>query len=362
MMEDFGKQEYYQLIASRISQFLLAKGISQKKLLQLCIENGINISQATISKILAGSSMALYQIVQICGVLDLNLSEVLSMNKDVKISIATEKEDKKNSPFITDASCDSFHGYTGTFYVYFYQTTGSEEALISAKMEINPDPSTQKCRVEFEFHTGRMDRNDNRIKKTYIGDAVLSNKMQTMYCTLKSVEIGEICYFLFHYNYIAFEQLECRLATVITASSGIKRLPTMHRMLMTRRDLSEEELYFLSGQLRLNESEMLISETAFKQFLKDPLIPGSFFDYFGDSGQECPGFTSSVPKIPYYYFNESVISDSFLPVEDKAKIICLLRRYSAAPRYNKISDKADEIIYKYIKASGKNKENDKLPE
>ena len=43
---------------------------------------------------------------------------------------------------------------------------------------------------------------------------------------------------------------------------------------------------------------------------------------------------------------------------DKMKIICLLRKYSAAARYNKISDKAEEIIFKYLELNNQVKVDD----
>lgn len=349
-MGNLDKQEYYQRVSERISSVLSKKGITQKQLVLLCGNNGLSISQGTISKILSGGSMSLYQMVQICNILNLNVSEVFSLDEDAAVTVGTGEGRNETPLLITDARNPAFHGYKGSFYVYFYPTQSNDSELIPGKMEVDTESPIGRCRVKLSFGTGHLDRNNEPIKKEYVGEAVLSPNMQTIYCSLQCSAIGEISYLLYHYHFIAFEELECRLATVITASAGSKRLPTMHRMLMSRRELGAEELYILSGQLCLNESEMLISETAYKQFLKDPKLPPSFTDYFGDAAQESPGFTSSVPKIPYYYFNESIISDSFLPAVDKAKIICLLRRYSTAPHYNKVSDKADEIIFKYIKS------------
>ena len=91
-----------------------------------------------------------------------------------------------------------------------------------------------------------------------------------------------------------------------------------------------------------------MSENAYREFLRDPKLPEKFFEYFGEKETHAEGFLSSVAKIPYISFNESLISDSFLSPFDKVKIICLLRKYSSAPRYNKISGKAEEIVYNYL--------------
>lgn len=349
------KRDYDELVSSRILNAVSSKNITQKQIIKLCLAKGYAISQPTLSKLLSGSSMpSTYQLIQICDALELNLNEVLSLDSNVKVSI-TENIDlfneKKKSFFITDATDIDFHGYVGSYYVYFYPTKNSnDDFFIPGQLKIFPDPITSKCKVELKFETGKVDINNKAIVKFYTGNATLSLAMQTIYCELKSEEIGEITYLLFQYNYIAYEQLECRLATVITASSGIKRLPTMHRLLITRKKLSDKDLYYLSGQLLLNNSEILISETAYKQFLKDKFLPDEFKTYYDVTEQNGSAFASMLAKIPYYLFNESILNDSFISSDAKTRVICLLRKYSSAKRYNKISNKADEIIYKYLKS------------
>src|SRR5699024_7379219 len=104
--------------------------------------------------------------------------------------------------------------------------------------------------------------------------------MNAIYCSVMSKEIGEICYLIFSYIPILYEKLECRIGAVLTSSAGENRLPTMQRILISRRELTDETLYFLEGQLLLNASEILLSKNAFNAMLKDEEFPEAFKDYF----------------------------------------------------------------------------------
>ena len=340
------KNEFNQKIGSRLNQVLTSLNLSQHQLLLMCEEKGYQISQSALSKLLSGSSVQILHIAQICDVLKIDIAEVLSLSLE-EVNIR-KPETEKTKNLITNAKDQAFRGYLGIYHAYFY-TTKNEESIHNGIFELKEDPQSHKCVADFRFKTGEKNAAGNDIEKHYSGTATCSNYMRTIYCDIKSEEIGEISYLLFHYDFLAYQDLECRIATVITVSSGIKRLPTMHKLLLTRKKLSAEELDYLCGQLRLNNSEILISENAYRGFLHDPMLPKSFFDYFGKLETEAEGFKSSVAKVTYYSFNESLLSDSFLHKEiDRIKIICLLRKYSSAPRCNKISAKAEELTYKFL--------------
>lgn len=340
------KNEYNRKIGERLSTLVKALNFSQQQILLMCENKGYHISQSSLSKLLSGSSIQTLQVVQICDVLDVDVSEVLSLNPETEIHYK-KNSPKEDMPIITDARNNVFRGYKGKYHTYFY-TTKNEEFIHHGIFELKEDPHTHQLVTDFQFKTGERNSRGEEIEKHYVGTANYSVSMQTIYCDIKSEEIGEISYILFHYNFLAYQDLECRLATAITVSSGIKRLPTMHKILLTRKELAENELTYLSGQLKLNNSEILISENAYRGFLQDSNLPESFFKYFGARENGAEGFTSSVAKVIYYSFNESLLSDSFLPELDKMKIICLLRKYSSAQRCNKISEKAEEIIYKFL--------------
>ena len=347
------KQEFNQLIGKRISKILEELHFSQAKLLLTCETQGYHINQSTLSKLISGSSIQLLHLAQICEVLKLNPAEILSLNPDETIHCHYERSASiEQSQIISDARNSAFRGYKGIYQIYFY-TTKNENIIHHGTFELKEDPVSHRCIVNFCFKTGEKDESGKDIEKKYSGNAHYSIPMQTIYCELFSSEIGEISYLLFHYHFLAYQNLECRLASAITVSSGGKRLPTMHRFLLTKKELSNDDLDYLCGELKLNSSEILITEIAYREFLRDPKLPPKFFEYFGNKETQAEQFISSVAKIPYYSFNESLISDSFLPPLDKIKIICLLRKYSSAARYNKISEKAEEIVYNYFEIQKK---------
>lgn len=349
------KYEYMQLVGKRLSDVVEKLGISQRKLLAQCGERDYNISQSSLSKMLSGTSFQTLSVMQVCDVLDIDPAEVLSLNPSTNVHI--KKVDSIDLPrIITDARNKVFRGYLGVYCIYFY-TTKNEDYIHQGTFKLSESPTTHECIVNFDFKTGQKNEKGEDIEKHYVGKAYYSVSMQTIYCSIESEEIGELSYLLFRYDFLTYQSLECRLAVAITVCSGTHRLPTMHRFLLTRKALSKTSLDYLCGQLKLNSSEILISENAYRSFLKDPNIPQSFFQYFGDADKNAERFVSSVAKVDYYTFNESLISDSFLSPLDKSKIICLLRKYSASSRYNKISDKAEELIYKFLVLQQKEEEN-----
>lgn len=340
------KMEYYSLIGERLSNAMKALHYNQNQVLMKCMEHGYSINQSAISKVLSGTNIQTFQVAQICDALGLNIAEVLSFDEKTEVHVK-EKPKTSSSQIITDARSNAFRGYMGSYSIYFY-TTKNEDSIHHGIFNLQEDPTTHQCMADLRFRTGEKNEEGMDIEKHYIGPVYYSMSMQTIYCEIFSEEIGERCYLLFHYDFLAYQNLECRLATAITVSSGVKRLPTMHKLLLTRNELSEDTLDYLCGQLKLNSSEILISENAYREFLRDPKLPNKFFEYFGEKETHAERFISSVAKVPYFSFNESLISDSFLPPLDKIKIICLLRKYSAAPRYNKISGTAEEIVFNFL--------------
>lgn len=345
------KNQYHKVIGERLSNAAKKLGLSQQDILKKCKKMDYAISQPTISKIFSGSGGTTLCIVQISNALDLNVSEVLSMDLEkTDVTAYFEIIPTDSSGFITDADNSDFRAYLGSYHMYFY-TTKSEDTIHHGLFSLKKDTNSNKCIADFHFKTGDRNESGIEIEKQYFGPVYYSDKMQAIYCELTSEEIREKCYIVMHYDHIVYQNLECRLASAATVSCGIRRLPTIHKLLLTRKELSDEELWYLSGQLKLNSSEILLSENAYYEFLRDPKLPPKFFDYFGKRENDADRFLSSVAKVSYFSFNESLISDSFLPTLDKTKIICLLRKYSASPKYNKISEKADEIIYKYLELS-----------
>lgn len=163
---------------------------------------------------------------------------------------------------------------------------------------------------------------------------------------LTNPDIGEICFLNFRHMFIFNQNLECRVGTISSTSSGENRLPVMQRILISKkplhvngRNLSDQE--FVQGQLRLNNSKILISNNDLmalaEEYDDDPDL-NSFFNEF----------TKNTTEKNYRVLDESSLQNIPVSSAIKTKGLGILRNASSALRYNKISTKTDEFMFEYI--------------
>lgn len=317
------------------------KGISQADILKKCAENNCSISQATLSKILQGSrTISLINAVQICKVLNEDIADVLAMDET---TIIDKNDVSKDIPsqLIYRADNPVFRAYLGIYHCYFYSTISSEDMILHGILELKSSMSGNRCIAEMNLEIGKLDSNGEPIKKYYEGEAVISTSMNAVYCTLVSKKMSEMCFFLFRYNQINFGELLCRLAVAITVSAGDNRLPTAHRMLLSREELGDILDNYLAGHLLLNDSEILIKAENLEKLKEDPMLPPWFKD-------NIDSFVSDKSVVNYVRAQELIVRASLAPKEEKNKFICLLRKYSSAPKYTKIAKKADGFVFQLI--------------
>lgn len=344
------KKAYYQLIANRIRYVMEKLDIKQTDLLAIAANKGFSLKQSTLSKMLSSdcANMALTNIVDIANSLDLNLNELLSYDDTIKITIPEKRtlNTLNESLLIYRADSIQMRAYINSFYTYFFPTKSSDHRILKGNLRFYPSSDNSKCLAQFSFKTGKYDENNLPIEKKYDGELILSPTMSVAYCILKNEKIGEISFLLFKYIPIIYEKLICRVALVLTSSAGDHRMPTVHRMIFTEKELDDTSIRLLQGQLYLNESEILISDMGLEKFMSDPLLDESFRNYFSRSNSDTK--FAGLSPVAYYRFDESVIRESFLEPKVKMDAINLIRQYSASPKYNKIGNKSDEIIYNFL--------------
>lgn len=335
---------YSKRVVERLIKAMEAKGMSQADVLKECAKNQYYISQSTLSKVLQGSvTLSLVNAVQLCKALHVNLAGTLSLEEDVIFDNPAITNDTPHRLIYRPSTENSvFRAYLGEYHCYFFSTISSEEKILHGKLTFEKSPSGDSCVARMCLKTGKTDRKGEAIEKKYVGHLVISTSMNTAYCTLTSKDIGEICYFIFHYNQINYEDLVCKLALAITASAGSNRLPTAHRMLISREDVGDVLDKYLSGHLKLNGVEILIDPQNLDNLNNDPELPSFFKDnlerYF------------LKPDCQYLRVQELSIRASMASADDKMKCISLLRKYSSAPKYTKIGSKADEYVHQIIKS------------
>jgi transcriptional regulator with XRE-family HTH domain len=348
-------EKYYGAVARRISNAVKEIKISQEKIAERCKEKlNFEITQSTISKILNYSSsdesrlnsISLVQVIAICDALELDIAQILKVTPDdvdIASVLADSKFGTKNSrisSFIFDPSDDAFSGYLGKYYCYFYPTISTEEKLLTATLEFSSNTiydEERVCDAKLVLDTKNFDDNRQLIKKEYSGRLIISKPQTSCYCILSNPKIGEICMLSFYHRYYFSQKLLCRLANVLTTSIGDDRRPTVHRMLISRRELSEEFKDFIKAELLLNSAEIIIKEDCLKE-IKDKLPP-EVLKLF-ESGD--------IQKTQFYCIPEAKIDASNIPMEARLRAIINLRGKSIADKNNRIVHRADETVYYYL--------------
>lgn len=333
--------EISKTIAVNISTIMKEKNISQKGLVELSAKKGKKISQATISNIInAAQNCSLDNLVSICNALEITLEELITPNECNKRS--TIQDASKN--IITNPDNIAFNGYLGKFIVTFYQTIGKNSNLLSGTLQF--DRLGDICTAELELDTGDALIKGNTstpFYKKYTGQLVISSTLNAAYCYLFSEMIGEICFFTFNHFHLFNKSLKCIMADAVTTSAGSNKRATVHRICISDEALSQDVLPYVKGQLLLNDAEILISNKKLDAFKKDDRISPEFVSLV----------TAAIQNEHYYSITEAKLTGNGILESDLIRMISLLRLYSAAPKYNKISRKTDEALYNLLETKFK---------
>ena len=377
------KADYYSLISKRLRQAVESSGLKQSTIIAIAKKRNYSLRQSTLSKMLSkeAQSISLKNVVELSNILELDLNNLLSTDPHAVFN-PPQKAESHSPSLIYRADHPEMRAYLNNYYTYFFPTKSSDENILKGELSFEASPDYSKCNAYFKLDTGQIYRNKERygekIIKEYVGELILSPSLGVSYCILKNEEIGEISFIMFRYIRKLNENLESRNALVITPCAGDHRMPTAHRMIITQTALDDDDLSYLQGQLYLNESDILISkkglDTLFKSRKKDLSKLKNYSNYSlssdknnlsakakqitphntSDNSSNAQDFLGIRPSL-YYKFDESVIRSAFLDKNTKIKAINLLREYSESPKYNKIGDKCDEIIYEYIMQKSRNK-------
>lgn len=334
-MEDYEKEYCYKLkdnIQAKLEQMKL----KQNEIVDRCRAAGVMISQGTISNISnKEKSISLSTVLGLCKGLVIDIHEILPDT--------VSRETGKTSKFKMSTSTtnnNAYKGYGGPYHVYFFPTISNKEELLHGELNISAPSDENICIATMTLHTGEkstINGKEVETTKEYVGEFSISIPMQSGYCILKNVQMDEQCFFVFHHWHIYSNELKCRMAVAATTSAGSNRRPTIHRLYMCRKPLSAEKQKYIRGQLRLNESEILISKEQYDKLIADENIPKEF----------CDIFEKEAKLEQYYSVTEAKLINCNIIEKEFAQAISLLRDYSAAPKYNKVSMKTDEFVFEY---------------
>lgn len=244
-----------------------------------------------------------------------------------------------------------FEQYIGSYNCLFHSTDSSEPKAIKGIMEIKEDSMNNQCRVTFSII-----ENSVAIKE-YEGIFILNSHYNMWYSLLVGKEKQEICMIASqHFNSTLRKNLY-NIALVITTSAGIRKRPTMHRMFISRDDITKNKMDLIIPQLKLNDDTIFISETELTNLKSDMQkkltepVDEKQKRYF-DVVLKCIAEIEKSPSEKYYRISEAIIYDSNKISKDKKILgyaISKIRRYTDNKYYNKLSDTVHEICTNIMK-------------
>lgn len=355
----FSESEYNKIVINRIQYIMKSKSLTQSELAQKS-----NIGQSTLSKLLTGETkITLQHIYKISTALDIDPCIILSFseekisetkNKD-NFSSGIFKDDFFNTElFITNPEHAAFNGYIDTeLHLYVYPTISSETGLLHGILSLKKSEDKKHCNAVFTLFTGKTTQNGTPSKKIYNGELMISMTMSVCYIFLVNEKIGEMCFLSFKHLYLFNQELVCRVATISSTSSGGNKLPIMQRALISKYELNisnenSDDLEFIMGQLRLNNSEIIISKKKYEKHRKMLAEKKAYDNDLIDFFAECEEYSTTEA---YIIIDENKIRSIDTDPKIKSHGISVLRNISIAPKYNKIGSKSDEFTFHYLDSS-----------
>ncbi len=355
MNTKISESEYGKLILRRINTIMTNAGLKQLELASLS-----NIGQSTLSKIMKGEmKLTLQHIYKICNALKIDPGNLLSINENINIIPQSDSINNDNNSLINkeylneqilirNTAHPAFKGYVKNIFHFFcYPTISSESNLLEGELSFEETQDKNFCSAKLKLYTGQISSDNKKIFKLYSGELVISLAMGACYCILINSDIGEICCITFKHTFLFNQELICRVGAMISTSSGGNKLPIMQRVLISKdklnvNDMNDSDYMFVRGQLNLNDSLISISEETFTKLLNNEKANlNNLIDFFN----ECDNYMETRT---YKVIDESKIRDIPVQSEIKSQGISILRQCSTALKYNKISTKTEEFVFKYI--------------
>ena len=329
-------------------------GLSQADLLRKIKQNGHSFSQSSLSKLLKdGVGLTkIDNILVIAQALNIDLNSLLSPESfvDVRLNDApsfSATKVQEHSNLIRRADDSNVIPYLTTYHVYFFPTISDEHKILSGELTFSPSSDMSQCIATMVLKTGKKSRDGHSNEKKYSGRMVVSKILNTVYCTLESDVLGEVSHISFRTRYFTSDKLyDCGLALAMTVCAGDTRLPTVHRLILSRKEIPNDCLEQIQGQLNLNSSNILISEENLKMLVNTKQLNSSIVSRFAvqENDGRIKTFCYSHP-VRYFEFDEgSIRTAKDIDKDIRSSTVNLLRKFAVSPLYCKLSDKCNYFI------------------
>ena len=242
------------------------------------------------------------------------IEQVLESDHDAPL---LEIDSRMHVPF-TDPN------YMNSYHVYLYRET-STIRLVRGVLTMSLDERRQPRAVL------RMDTDMEspfsgltHVQRVYSGKPMLNKTNQVVYLPMTNAE-GAMLYLTFPYTVFKYAPMYFRSATVVytDAETGY---PVVKRMVLTGRDMTEEEIPYVEGLLRTGGKRILMTPKQLEIFREEfrdyPWMADFLKNYL-------PMFESH--QLSFYCFNEDELlacSASELPYADRLRLMLALKSVS----------------------------------
>ncbi|MBD5393099.1 MAG: hypothetical protein HDR71_17230 [Lachnospiraceae bacterium] len=328
---------YAEDIWNRIAELLKERSVKQSWLVQRCKEIGMPISQPELSKLYTRKKkINVYELLAIAKALEVSVDFLAY--KDLS-SGADLLNTGKSQKLLSRADSEQFNAYLGEFNIYYNKTSEQTDEIQKGHLKIFKD-SLGYCEVRLQILTGEY-RNRKEIVKEYTGRMLITMFLSGAYMILKNEQTGELCFMELRHRMFAVKQLECRLALCLTMSEGENRVPTVHKMLLFRQELTEEHLRVVRPYLDLYGNVIRIDKEKANQ-LADSLNSEA-------EKEALQALWNMMPGKQYYEVSiELLLRHLHLSKDEFAAFISKFLSFADTQRYSKIYENDDNLLYALI--------------
>lgn len=133
----------------------------------------------------------------------------------------------------------------------------------------------------------------------------------------------------------------CRMAMVLTPCAGGTRDSTCHRMFLSRKELSTDDIEIIKPHLKMNTAEIMITVEELEKFFLENNIPKTFQDTI--LSLTTPETFYRIREEHFWGFTKRNMTDY-----NKVEFITKLRNYAHSKNYQKIDSKVDKLLYQRL--------------
>ncbi len=338
------RKEFEDAVWIRMKELIIEKKIKQSQLVQKCKEIGMPVTQPELSKLYNGTKkINLYEVTAISKALDIPIDFFVSDFVSGQEDLLYSRESKK---LISKADDEAFFSYFGEYYIYYNTTAEEEDKVQCGKMVISKEKEGY-CKVELSIHTGAY-QNKKEVVKKYEGRMILTTLLSGAYIVLRSDSIGELCFMIMRHRTFTVKQVACRMALCLTIGAGENKIPTAHRMLVSRNSLSDEQIRMVQPYFDLYGNVIRIEKSKVKE-LRDVLETEA-------EKEALEALWKVLPEKQYYEISVELLRRHLhLDREKFAVFIASLLKLADTEPYSKIYEADDNFTYAIIEKLTANK-------